>query len=192
VYSDTAPRPTTRKPPPAWDVVWETRLRPEDHAAVHDLLAASYGPTTFAPGRSWVGARPELRVLGRVGDDVVAHAGIIRRFLRSPGGSLLVGDVGLVAVHPGRQGTGLGGALLAELRRTLVDLAVPHGFLTCDPDLRPFYERSGWVALPDTDLRAIGVHHQVEDDHRNGMVLPVRTSLDAWPAGPLERDGQEI
>lgn len=194
MHSDTAASTATRQPPPTWHRVWETHLGPGDHDAISALLAHSFADTTtvFTPGRSWAGARPELRVLGRADGEVVAHAGIVRRFLRSPAGPLLVGDVGLVAVHPGHQGGGLGGALLAEVRRALVDLAVPHGFLTCAPRLRPFYARSGWTALADTDLCSIGIDHRVEHDRRNGMVLPVLAPLDGWPAGPLERNGQEI
>ncbi|WP_433802223.1 GNAT family N-acetyltransferase [Actinomycetospora sp. CA-084318] len=184
----------TGTPSTQWQLAWETHLGPEDHEVVGGLLACSYAPTTtvFAPGHSWAGARPELRVLGWQRRELVAHAGVIRRFLRSPAGPLLVGDVGLVAVHPGHQGGGLGGALMAEVRRALTELAVPHGFLTCGPELRPFYERSGWVALTGTDLCSIGIDHRVEHDRRNGMVLPVLATMDSWPAGPLERNGQEI
>ncbi len=55
------------------------------------------------------------------GDVIVAHAGLIRRFLRAPDHdtSVLVGDVGLVAVHPGRQGQGLGAALMSSLATAL-------------------------------------------------------------------------
>ncbi|MCD2190514.1 GNAT family N-acetyltransferase [Actinomycetospora soli] len=177
-----------------WQLAWETHLGPADHEVVGALLARSYAATTtvFTPGHSWAGARPELRVLGWQRDELVAHAGVVRRFLRAGGHSQLVGDVGLVAVHPGHQGEGLGGALLDVVRRTLVQLAAPYGFLTCDPDLRPFYARSGWVALADTDLCSVGIDHRTEHDRRNGMLLPVLAPLDAWPAGPVERNGQEI
>ncbi|WP_285595794.1 GNAT family N-acetyltransferase [Actinomycetospora sp. NBRC 106378] len=193
MHPDPAASTSTRTPP-AWQRTWETHLRPHDHDVISTLLAHSYASsaTVFTPGHSWAGARPELRVLGHVRDEIVAHAGVIRRFLRSPAGAQLVGDVGLVAVHPGHQGEGLGAALMAEVRRALVELAVPHGFLTCAPELRPFYERSGWVALADTDLCSIGIDHRLEHDRRNGMVLPVLAPLDEWPAGPLERNGQEI
>ncbi len=67
----------------------------------------------------------------------------------------------------------------------------PYGFLTCDPDVRPFYERCGWTALTEQDVRSVRVDHAVED-RRNGMVLPVACSAGDWPAGLVERDGQEI
>jgi nodulation protein A len=68
-------------------------------------------------------------------DPPIAHLGLLRRFLRVPdsGASLLVGDVGLVAVDPDFQGKGIGGELLNQTSRTMTDLALPFGFLTCRP-----------------------------------------------------------
>ena len=181
--------------PPTWSTRWETSLDAAEHAELARLLAAGFPATpSFAPTRSWAGARPELRVLGRQDGEVVAHAGVILRFLRAPesGARVLVGDVGLVAVCPGRRGEGLGAGLMRATAAALADLEVPFGFLTCDPDVRPFYERCGWTSLRDRPVRAVTIGHVIEDGRRHGMVLPVGAALSTWPAGRLEPNGQEI
>lgn len=187
----SAPRPGAPTPGGVvWRVRWESTLAAADHDDLAGLLALAFAGTAFA-GRSWVGARPELRVCGSVGGVPVAHAGVIRRFLRTSGASTLVGDVGLVAVRPGHRGERLGVALMAAVADALARLPVPFGFLTCSPDLRPFYERCGWTALTGHPLRSITIDHRVED-RRNGMLLPVLSSVAQWPPGPVHRDGQEI
>ncbi|MEJ2887715.1 GNAT family N-acetyltransferase [Actinomycetospora aeridis] len=191
------PRPErTAEAPVTWTSRWETALDGPDHDAISALLARSFSSsaTTFPRGRSWAGARPELRVLG-VGDgEVVAHAGLARRFLRAPDHdtSVLVGDVGLIAVHPGRQGQGLGAALMDAVATALHGLDVPFGFLTCDPELQAFYRRCGWTPLLDHPVRSIRVDHALEDRRRNGMLLPVTRPVADWPSGRIERNGQEI
>ncbi|GAA4906928.1 NodA family N-acyltransferase [Actinomycetospora succinea] len=178
----------------SWSCRWETALERPEHDGIVALLARSYASTTFRRGRSWAGARPELRVLGHQGGEVVAHAGLVRRFLRAPDHdtSVLVGDVGLVAVHPGRQGQGLGAALMDAVAVALDRLEVPYGFLTCDPEVRSFYTRCGWTPLLEHPLRSIRVDQDLEDHRRNGMLLPVRRPAAEWPSGRIERNAQEI
>jgi nodulation protein A len=184
------------RPAVTWTSRWETALDPHDHEAIAALLARSFTSTTatFARGHSWGGARPELRVLGVQDGEVVAHAGLVRRFLRAPDHdtSVLVGDVGLVAVHPGRQGQGLGADLMAAVASALDRLGMPYGFLTCDPELVAFYRRSGWTPLVEHPVRSIRVDGALEDHRRNGMLLPVHRPVADWPSGRIERNGQEI
>lgn len=180
----------------AWSIVWEDDLAPADHAAVASLLVRSFphSRTPFGSVRSWSSGRPELRLIGRDGERVVAHLGVLRRFLRvaSSGASLLVGDVGLVAVDPDHQGRGLGAALLARADAFLHELGVPFGFLTCGDHVAGFYAAAGWTATsgPTRMVRADGT---VQVYGGVSMVLPVCAGLAEWPTdAQVDRNGREV
>ncbi|MEJ2864915.1 GNAT family N-acetyltransferase [Actinomycetospora flava] len=182
---------------PRWTVSWETDLDAAAHADVAALLSRAYARQSarFSDGRSWAGARPELRVVGRVGGVAVAHAGVVRRFLRAlpDGGDVLVGDVGLVAVDPGHQGRGLGAALTARVVDVLVDLDVPFGFVSCGPAVEGFYRAAGWTRLPGVTVRLVDTHHRTRVDTDPAMVHAAGRPLSAWPpARELARDGQLV
>lgn len=184
-------------PSTAWTRHWETSVGDGEHRELAALLSGAFPPESalLTGTRSWVGARPELRVIGRRAGAPVAHAGIVRRFLRvaDTDESVLVGDVGLVAVGSGLRGQGVGAALMTAVASALAALDLPFGFLTCGLHARPFYERCGWSGLDRQVLHSIGIRHDVETTRRNGMVLPVGRPLADWPvAGTLERNGQEL
>lgn len=181
-----------------WSVSWETELDDAEHPALAGLLARAYPHEAhrFGAGWTWTGARPELRVVARRTGVPVAHAGIIRRFLRAlpdegPAREVLVGDVGLVAVDPDQHGRGLGRALLARVVETLVGLDTPFGFLTCGPDVEGFYRAAGWTRLDDVAVRTITLDHRGVTDHDPAMVHAAGRPLADWPAGrTVARDGQ--
>jgi nodulation protein A len=97
-----------------WKTVREGHVPVETHMALAGLLRAAYPhvPEHFGGRRSWSYVRPELRVIGWDGGSPVATAGALRRFIEVGGRDQLVAIVGLVAVHPDRQGTGTGLALM--------------------------------------------------------------------------------
>ncbi|GAA4909193.1 nodulation protein A [Actinomycetospora succinea] len=179
-----------------WSVSWETDLDDAAHGPLARLLARAYDrPDRFADGRSWAGARPERRIVAHDAGAPVAHAGIVRRFLRAlpDGGEVLVGDVGLVAVDPARQGRGVGRALMARVADALVDLGVPFGFLSCGPAVEGFYRAAGWTRLPGVTTRLIDTHHRNRTDTDPAMVLAAARPPAAWPeATVLVRDGQLV
>lgn len=177
-------------------MIWEDDVGVDAHAALAALLARCFprSRTPFTGARSWSSARPELRIVADAGGRPVAHLGVLRRFLwvAARDASLLVGDVGLVAVDPQWQGCGLGAELLRRGEDVLAGVGVPFGYLTCGEHVAPFYERSGWV-------RAAGGTRMVRADGRVqvyggvSMVLPVRAPLAEWPAGCLvDRNGWEL
>ncbi|WP_084713210.1 GNAT family N-acetyltransferase [Streptacidiphilus rugosus] len=180
-----------------WAVSWENDLPPEGHDALAGLLARAYPRHVelFRDGCTWSGARPELRVVGSAGDRPVAHLGLVRRFLRvqQTGASLLVGDVGLVAVDPDLQGRGVGRALLDHTLRTMTELALPFGFLTCRPEVVPFYRSGGWQRLDGQITRMIDNDHRPEVYDGPAMALPVRAPMTDWPHGlTVDRNGLEV
>ena len=187
----------------AWSAAWEDDLAPADHDDVGVLLARAFGRSAapFGPGRSWASARPERRIVARADrpEDgaAVAHIGLLRRFVQIGDAAQigdvaqLVGDVGLVAVHPDRHGTGLGAALLARCAAELDRLAVPFGLLTCGDHVAGFYASAGWVRVPGP-TRMVRADGTVQVYGAATMVLPVRAAVDAWPAGRVERNGLEV
>ena len=173
----------------AWSLTWEDELDDSDRDELAALLVRC-----FPRARTlFVGALPEARVVGRVHGRVVAHLGILRRFLRLPAAdrSLLVGDVGLVGVDPDRQGRGLGRELLGAAARELHRLELPFGFLTCGHHVVRFYAGGGWVQVPNP-ARMIGSNGRPEVYGAASMVLPVRAGMDRWPSGLLDRNGFEV
>jgi nodulation protein A len=177
-----------------WSSIWENDCDAETHAEFAGLLARSFPHSTRLDGtRSWAGGRPELRLCGRLDDRVVAHLGILRRHLCVPDADVdvLVGDVGLVAVDPVRQGGGLGQRLLAEAGAALDRLRLPFGFLTCGEQVAGFYAAAGWrrVSNPTRIMRADG---KVEVYRGVSMVLPVWSGMAGWPSGLIDRNGYEV
>ncbi len=183
-------------PEVSWRVCWESELTDADHAVVSALLARCYPrwAATFAGGRSWSGARPEVRVLGGNGLEPVAHLGVLRRFLRAPNSErhVLVGDVGLVAVDPNLQRRGVGIHLLEQTQQLLRQLQLPFGFLTCRPEVVPFYQAGGWHRIEQQVTRMIGNDQAVETYHGGAMIMPVHATLGAWPTELVDRNGLEV
>lgn len=179
-----------------WTLRWEADLTAAEHTDLATLFARYYPEdhATFTGTRSWMSARPEARVVGYDGDRPVAHIGFVRRMLRvESGGSLLVGDVGLVGVDPDRQGTGLGRRLLAETTARLTALDLPYGFLTCAPTVVPFYAKGGWQQATGQVTRMLGRDHRPESYSGPAMVLPVTAAFADWPTGQtVIRDGSEV
>ena len=173
-----------------WTSVWEDDV--VDHAELAVVLARAFPHAGRIGGeQSWSSARPELRLVGRADGQVVAHAAVLRRFLQIDGRAQLVGDVGLVAVDPARQGSGLGADLLSRVREALCGLGMPFGFLTCGEQVAGFYARGGWARVPGP-TRMIRADGRMQVYGGVSMVLALATPLDAWPSGRIDRNGWEV
>lgn len=182
-----------------WETAREGRVTLETHAELAALLRAAYPqfPDFFAGRRSWSYVRPELRVIGWAGTSAVATAGALRRFVEVGGGEQLVAIVGLVAVHPTHQGTGLGRTLMSRVTDALAGLHVPFGLLDTAPRLVPFYERAGWHRLTPRRLRCspddtIEPREFLDRIAEAAMVLPVGAPLASWPAGEMDWHGASV
>lgn len=180
-----------------WSLTWEDEVSDDEHIALARLFARAYphSAATFTGARSWSGARPELRIVGRLDGRPVAHLGVLRRFLHVPAldRSLLVGDVGLAAVDPDHHRRGIGTVLLQRAAATLHALDLPFGFMTPGHWVVPFYRSGGWSLIDGQTTRMIGPDQRVEDFDGPAMVLPVRAPLDDWPVGcRVDRNGLEV
>ncbi len=179
-----------------WSVTWEDDVVPDDNAAIAVLLARCFphSRTPFGGERSWSSGRPEVRLVAWDRGRPVAHAGVLRRFLRvaETGASLLVGDVGLVSVDPDVQGSGVGAELLARTAGVLQAFDLPFGFLTCGDHVSGFYATAGWVATPGP-TRMVRADGTVQVYGGTSMVLAVRAGFDEWPIGArVDRNGLEL
>jgi nodulation protein A len=182
-----------------WEVVPESALTLPDHEAIAAMLGQAFPDWShwYVGGRSWSGMEPEVRVVARDADDVVvAHLGIRRQFVTAAGRDLLVGVVGLVAVSPSQQGTGLGGELLRRTAAVLEGMRVPFGLLGTGEHTRPFYAHHGWALLEPTVMTysaftAEGAGLSMTDDD-GWMVLPVASTMEDWPGGPVWWNAQQV
>ncbi|GIG65303.1 GNAT family N-acetyltransferase [Phytomonospora endophytica] len=181
--------------PLTWTVAREGDLGTADHTELAAMLATAYPqyPGKFTGTRSWLGARPEARVVGRDGE-VAAHAGVVRRFVRAGDTDQLVAIVGLVGVRPDLAGAGHGREVMARTAALLDDLAVPFGLLLCDAHLTGFYTACGWHARPcaSTTLAFDPWNPAAERVDVPAMVLPVRAALADWPRGDLRWNTQQV
>ncbi len=176
-----------------WSLHWEADLSRAEHDALGALLAKIYPAyeATFRE-RSFAYARPEGRIVGYEDQRPIAHLGFLRRMLRLDAGAQLVGDVGLVGVHPDLRGTGLGKQLLVETATQFDRLALPFGFLTCRPAIVPFYASGGWVQITDQITRMVNEYGDRETYSGPALVLPIRASIAEWPRTTVIRDGLEV
>lgn len=176
----------------------EGALDLDDHEAIAAMLARAFPDYShwYQGARSWAGMQPELRVVARSGETVVAHAGIRRQFVAVGETDLLVAAVGMVAVSPILQGTGLGGELLRLVDAALDRLAVPFGVLEASERVQPFYRRHGWEPLVGVtghynDFTADGASTLVSSDD-GWLVRPGRLGVAEWPSGDLHWNGQMV
>ena len=180
----------------------EGTLGVRDHEEIAATLALAF--TGYAEGyrgsASWAGLQPEVRITAHDSRGVTAHAGVKRVFVQIGDGPFaedhLVAAVGMVAVRPDLQGSGLGGRLADAVRGVLGALQVPFGLLETGEDTTGFYVRHGWRALPGAvgtynDLSLHGPARVIRQDH-GWHVLPVTADLEDWPDGEIHWNGQMV
>jgi len=204
-------RPTAGRTPfePHFVVTQEGDLTLDDHEAIAAMLARAFPSYShwYDGSRSWAGMEPERRIVARSGDVVVAHAGIRRMFVTVGAVDTLVAAVGMVAVSPILQGTGLGTQLLELVDSALADLPVPFGLLEASEAVQPFYRKHGWEPLEGVTghynaFTADGASILVSQDEGwllrrvaapAGVVVLARgPSGDSWPSGDIHWNGQMV
>ncbi|MCF7551247.1 GNAT family N-acetyltransferase [Pseudonocardia sp. WMMC193] len=183
-----------------WNVLREGSVPLDLHEELAGLLRAAYPhfPEFFQGRRSWSYVRPELRVIGWDDGRPVATAGVLRRFIDVEGTDQLAGVVGLVSVHPSCQRSGVGLALMREVRAALLGLDVPFGLLMCAPRHVAFYERAGWSLLSPRRVRyspddTTEPQPFVDEIARTTMVVRATATADAeWPEGAMDWNGASV
>ena len=178
-------------------VHWEGELTVPDHRDIAYTLRQAFSSEAhlFADARSWAGARPELRLVARTEAGVVGHYAVKRRFLRVDETDQLVGETGLLAVHPDLRRRGLGPQLVDRMNGLLTALAVPFGFTNCTRERVKYHEAAGWRELPGvrTSFCLAGQPSKSLTLDYPAVVLPVTAGIEDWPIGTLiQLNGAEL
>lgn len=183
---------------PQFTSVFEGELTLDDHEAVAAMLSRAFPDYShwYQGSRSWAGMQPELRVIARSGDVVVAHAGLRRVFVTVGETDIAVTCVGMVAVSPILQGTGLGAQLMRLVDSALERLGSSFGVLETGEHTVPFYAKHGWQGLPELT----GTYNAFSADgaatlvtsQGGWLVRPCGTTVDQWPEGALHWNGQLV
>ncbi|MCU1527050.1 MAG: hypothetical protein JWP75_813 [Frondihabitans sp.] len=183
---------------PTFVTLAEGDLTLDDHEAIAAMLARAFSDYShwYQGARSWAGMQPERRVIARSGEVVVAHAGLRRMFVQVGDTDLCVTAVGMVAVSPILQGTGLGGQLLRLVDDALDEIGTGFGILQTGEQTVPFYRKHGWQPVEDVtghynDFTADGASTLVSTDE-GWLVRPRRSSLSDWPVGDIRWNGQMV
>ena len=156
---------------------------PREDEARALLVAAFPQHAEFFEQNSYRGSTPEYRLFGR--DDtgaLVAHLECGPRVALVGDHQVRILGIGAVAVHPTRQGRGVGREMFAALQNSVVNLAIAdYGFLECREAVAEFYRRAGFERI-DQPCRSL--HHETgesETYHGPVMVLPLRLPMIQWP-----------
>ncbi len=141
----------------------------------------------FRPA-AWQAARGGRHFVIAEAGAVVAHAAVVDRTLEWDGRPLRTGYVEAVATLPGRQGQGLGSAVMDAVAAFVDDQYELGALDTATPE---FYERLGWVRWPGRTgvRRPEGIRLTPEEDGKVLLRLP-GTSPDLRQDGLLVCDGQ--
>ncbi|UVC15476.1 NodA family N-acyltransferase [Mesorhizobium onobrychidis] len=190
-----------------WRLCWESELQLAEHNELSDFFRNTYGrmgafhAKPFEGGRSWAGARPEFRAIGRDADGVAAHVGLLRRFIKVGDVDLLVAELGLYGVRLDLEGLGISFSM-RSLYPALQQMGVPFAFGTVRPEMRNHVQRLCGAGLGNI-VSGVRIRSTLADMHPDlqptrldddlVFVSPIGRSMDEWPSGTLiERNGPEL
>jgi len=178
-------------PPLLIRLVTEGQLNAANHQAIQNLLVAAFPQYVeiFSQTSYW-GAQPSYRLwLETENHEILAHLDFECRQIMVDQTTLSVAGVGEVATHPKFQRSGLGRALMHQLRHTLLSLSIPFGYLQCRPAVVDFYVRVGWHQISQTAKSIDPDTQQMSVYQGPSLILPVCATLDEWPKGVIDLKG---
>ncbi|MEU6548768.1 GNAT family N-acetyltransferase [Streptomyces sp. NPDC046915] len=146
-----------------------------------EILGNSADPFGVAHvGLTWLPKKEHFGI--RLGDRLVAHAGLLGLPMSIGGVGTEVVGVGGVAVAPDLRGQGLARLVVTAALDHARTLGPRHGLLFCRQPLVALYERLGWRAL-DQDVHV--------EQHEGHVLMPLRTMWIPlrdganWPTGAV-------
>ncbi|MUT27222.1 MULTISPECIES: NodA family N-acyltransferase [Mesorhizobium] len=190
-----------------WRLRWENDLQLADHVELSDFFRKTYGQTgafnakPFEGGRSWGGARPEVRLIASDAQGIAGHIAIIRRFIKVGEVDLLVAELGLYAVRPDLERLGISFSM-RTMHPVLQQMGVPFAFGTFRHAMRTHVERlcrdGTWTLISGVRVRSTRADMRPDLPPTRledvlVLVSPIGRSMDEWPSGTLiERNGPEL
>ena len=188
-------------PPPAADsqslplsleVVDEDRLAPELDAAIRRLLCECFplDAETFSARRAWNGVQPLFSVLGRHGDKLVGHVGIVDRRVACAGTPLRVAGIQSLAVAPDWRRSGLAQRLMTTAMDEARSRGVCFGLLFCVPELERFYAGLGWRRI-DRAVTIRDVSGQTVPLTAKNISMELALAGNPLPPGPIDLEGRD-
>ena len=139
---------------------------------------------------SYWGSQPEFHLRLEEGQQPIAQLGFGRRLVRVGERVVQIAGVGAICVHPDRQGVGVGKRLLNELYQVLTqDVPADFGLLQCREAVVGFYERGGFVRVPQAARFLDPDEGQWVRHAGPTMTLPARSGLTGWPPGEIDLRG---
>ncbi|MER5527504.1 GNAT family N-acetyltransferase [Streptomyces sp. NPDC002677] len=134
-----------------------------------------------AAGLTWLPKKEHFGI--RLGDRLVAHAGLLRLPVAIGDVETEVVGVGGVAVAPDMRGQGLARRVVTAALDHARTMGPQHALLFCRPPLVPLYQRLGWHLLDKEVL--------VEQPEARLVAMPLRTMVTPlrdhahWPSEPV-------
>lgn len=124
-------------------------LTVEQQSARRQLTLTVYPPTEEWDGSSIEWASGQWCALHCDSDEqVLCYAGAIIRAGRLNDAVVKIGGIGGVMTHPDARNKGLASLLIGRLTDFFKEQQVDFALLVCEPNLIPFYERTGWQSFP--------------------------------------------
>lgn len=159
-----------------FEFVATDKLSETQKESLNQLRSAVYPPEVLAtlPGKLFTWASPQWSVLLWDEAELVSRVGLVVREIVSNGETKVIGGIGGVMTHPGKQGKGYASKAMDEAA-TIFDekLNVAYALLFCRPHLVEFYKRLGWKPFQG-QLFVEQPQGRVEFSANGAMVLDVK------------------
>ncbi|MGO9111050.1 MAG: GNAT family N-acetyltransferase [Thermoguttaceae bacterium] len=173
-------------------VIDEDHIGPELDAAIRRLLCECFpcDAEAFSARRAWIGVLPAFSVLGRHGDKVMGHVGIIERRIRCGNVPVRVAGIQSLAVASDWRRSGLSQRLMIGAMHEARRRGVRFGLLFCVPELEGFYARMGWRPIDRTVTMRDGAGRTVPLTEKN-ISMELVLAGDPLPPGPIDLEGRD-
>lgn len=178
----------------ALDVIAHEALSTVDIVGIRRLLDAEYlsdfGP--WDPELPYGYAPHDVHVVARADGRIVGHVGWARRLIGVGDAQITIAGTGGVLVSDDLRGQRLGAALMKRAGDSAADAGgVDFAYLGCRNEVVPFYASCGWhrIRVGERSLGRDGI--PVENEAGQPiMILPIDSTLAAWPEGTVELRGR--